>query len=188
MSEIIRDIRGIVIHCSATPNTATMFKGEPGKAGFSTPATEINAWHRARGFKRDQAFRARTNPSLDAIGYHFVIGRNGALFTGRHLNEVGAHVAGKNAKTIGICLVGMDSYTPAQWDQLRATINSIRNMPGLRGKPLSIAGHRDLSPDKNGNGKVEKHEWLKTCPGFSVADWLANDMQPLPGHVWERTL
>ncbi len=184
----MRNITGIVIHCSATPNSVTLFKGEVGQKGFMTPATTINEWHRARGFKRTDAARARQNPHLDALGYHFVIGRNGALFSGRHIHEIGAHVAGKNAKTLGICMVGMDSYTPAQWETLKNCVASLKNLPELKGKPIRVTGHRDLSPDKDGDGKVEKNEWLKICPGFSVADWLAGGMEPLKGHIWERTL
>ena len=48
-----------------------------------------------------------------------------------------------------------------------------------------ICGHRDLSPDINGDGTIEPNEWLKTCPGFTVADWLAGDMAPLAGHICE---
>ena len=31
-----------------------------------------------------------------------------------------------------------------------------------------IQGHRDFSPDRNGNGKIEKNEWIKKCPGFDA--------------------
>jgi hypothetical protein len=34
-----------------------------------------------------------------------------------------------------------------------------------------LCGHRDLSPDGDGDGKIEKHEWLKSCPGFDVKHW-----------------
>ena len=32
-----------------------------------------------------------------------------------------------------------------------------------------IVGHRDLSCDADGDGIVERHEWVKQCPGFDVA-------------------
>ena len=35
-----------------------------------------------------------------------------------------------------------------------------------------ILGHRDFSPDKNRNGIIEPSEWMKSCPSFSVKDWL----------------
>lgn len=31
-----------------------------------------------------------------------------------------------------------------------------------------VAGHRDLSPDRNNNGEVEPMEWTKQCPCFEV--------------------
>ena len=31
-----------------------------------------------------------------------------------------------------------------------------------------ILGHRDASPDKNGDGKITKNEWVKSCPCFDV--------------------
>ena len=29
-------------------------------------------------------------------------------------------------------------------------------------------GHRDASPDKNGDGKITKNEWIKECPCFDA--------------------
>jgi N-acetyl-anhydromuramyl-L-alanine amidase AmpD len=35
-----------------------------------------------------------------------------------------------------------------------------------------ICGHRDLSPDLNGNGEIEPEEWIKACPCFNAeTDW-----------------
>ena len=48
-----------------------------------------------------------------------------------------------------------------------------------------ILGHRDFSPDRNGNGHVEPFEWLKECPGFDVEAWLKAGMVPDPKHVIE---
>lgn len=171
-----RSINLIVIHCSATQN---------GKV-FGVEA--INGWHRQRGFRRAPAFMARQNPSLDAIGYHFVVYTNGAVATGRHLEEVGAHVQGFNQKSIGVCVVGglqegktHAQFTAAQWDSLRGLIVGLQKQyPDAR-----IVGHRDLSPDKDGDGKIERAEWLKDCPGFAVQGWLDGGMKPLPGHELE---
>jgi N-acetylmuramoyl-L-alanine amidase len=170
-----RPLSLIVIHCSATPN------------GRWTRAADIDHWHQQRGFARQAAARARFNPDLGAIGYHWVIYPNGALASGRHVDEVGAHVAGWNAGSIGLCLVGTDRYTTEQWAQLA---DQVRHLARQHDIPLAFAdvarlgkaargicGHRDLSPDRNGNGVVEPSEWLKTCPGFSVRDWLASGMQ-----------
>lgn len=165
----MRSVNLIVVHCSASPNGARL------------TAAEIDGWHKARGFKRLDAFRARQNPSLGSIGYHFVLRVNGAIETGRHLDEVGAHVMGNNKTSIGVCMVGLDRFTPIQWERLAANIGGLlRTYPNAR-----VCGHRDLSPDQDNDGLVEPWEWLKICPGFSVADWLANAMQPLPAHVLE---
>lgn len=151
-----RKITGIIIHCAATPN------------GRWHNVQEIDQWHQARDFKREEEFRQRFNSDLLAIGYHFIIYPNGAIATGRHLDEIGAHAQGFNSKSIGICLLGTDKFSQEQWESLRENIALLlRKYPGIH----RVVGHRDL-PDVK-----------KTCPGFNVAEWLAGDMQPLPGHV-----
>ncbi len=120
-----RNIRLIVIHCSASPNERSLFTGKAGTPGFRDPVHEIDAWHKQRAFKRDTYWRGRQNSSLEAIGYHYVIARNGALFTGRHEDEPGAHVAGWNAPSLGICLVGTDKFTDLQWAQLALTVSGL---------------------------------------------------------------
>jgi N-acetylmuramoyl-L-alanine amidase len=70
----------LVVHCAAT------------KASMDIGAKEIRRWHKDRGW--------------DDIGYHYVIRRNGDVEIGRPENAVGAHVAGKNSTSVGICLVG----------------------------------------------------------------------------------
>lgn len=165
-----RRIDLIVIHCSATPNGRW----------FST--LDIDQWHAERDFKRRGEWRARQNAQLGSIGYHFVVYINGAIATGRHLGEVGAHVVGNNRTSIGICVIGTDKFTRAQWSSLAALVDRLRQeFPDAR-----VTGHRDLSPDKNNDGLVEPWEWLKTCPGFEVAAWRASNMLPPAGHVLEE--
>jgi hypothetical protein len=178
----MRPIKLIVIHCSASPNGDSLFRASPGGPGKITPVEIIDGWHKDRGFKRDPAWRSRQNPALAAIGYHFVVYTNSAVVTGRHLGEVGAHVQGHNADSIGICLVGTDKFTSAQFGQLRELITDLR----VRYPKACVCGHRDLSPDKNGDGSVTPDEWLKTCPGFDVAGWLAGGMAPLNDHLLEN--
>lgn len=177
----MRPINLLVIHCSASPNADSLFRASPGAPGFQTPVMAINAWHKERGFKRNAAARARFNPALGSIGYHYVIYRNGALATGRDEPEIGAHVTGFNQKSIGICLVGTDRFRIAQWVALRELVTALlQRYPEAR-----IVGHRDLSPDQNQNGIVEKFEWLKTCPGFDVAAWIAGGMNPVADAMGE---
>lgn len=159
----------IVIHCSATPD------------GEWVTALDIDKWHAERGFRRDGAWRVRLNPQLGHIGYHFIVYTNGAIATGRHLAEAGAHVRGHNLDSIGICLIGTERYSRAQWSALSALVVQLRHeFPAAR-----VCGHRDLSPDIDGDGVVEPAEWLKTCPGFDVAAWLAAGMLPPAGSIIE---
>lgn len=146
----MRPINLIVVHCSATPDD------------LDIGAAEIDSMHRRRGF--------------DGIGYHYVIRLDGAIEEGRPLSKVGAHVQGHNANSIGICLVGgldqarnpADTFTSLQFDALRGLLAELKaQFPGAR-----ICGHRDLSPDLDHDGKVERHEWMKDCPCFDVAEWL----------------
>lgn len=145
----MRKITRLVVHCSAT------MEGKP----FT--AADIDAMHRRRGFRK--------------IGYHFVIGLKGERWTGRALDEVGAHVEGHNADSIGICYIGgigadgkaKDTRTPEQKAELKKLLDELAaQFPGA-----AIRGHRDLSPDRDGDGVVEPHEWLKMCPCFDVAAW-----------------
>lgn len=141
----------IVIHCSAT------------QAKADIGVKEIRQMHLQRGFKD--------------IGYHIVIRRNGVVEDGRGINEIGAHVQGSNATSVGVCLVGgvgpdgkkaENNFTVEQWESLRSTLrNLLKRFPGCR-----IVGHRDLSPDLNANGIVEPFEWVKQCPSFDVAKYL----------------
>jgi N-acetylmuramoyl-L-alanine amidase len=179
-----RKISLLLVHCAASPNGKSLFRGRLGDANFKTPVDSINAWHQARGFRRDPDAAKRFNPGLTAIGYHYVIYVSGVVVTGRHPYEVGAHCAGFNANSIGICMIGTDRFTAAQWASLTHLVNTIRSEnPGLR-----VAGHRDMSPDQNKNGTVEPFEWLKTCPGFDVSKWLAGGMVPLADHLCEEVL
>lgn len=64
-----RQIKSIIIHCTATPN------------GKYVSVNDIDRWHRERGFKRSAECRQWQNPDLAAIGYHFVIYTNGTVAT-----------------------------------------------------------------------------------------------------------
>jgi N-acetylmuramoyl-L-alanine amidase len=175
-----RTITDIIIHCSASPN------------GKSFSAADVNSWHKTRGFKRNSQFVRSKNPELPNIGYHYVIGTDGKVETGRGLEEVGAHVQGSNAFSIGICMIGTDQFSNAQWVSLRALLIELAGT--IKGKAIatcesalhaykemgiSVKGHRDHSPDKNGNGIIERNEWLKICPGFSVSEWIKGGMMPI---------
>jgi N-acetylmuramoyl-L-alanine amidase len=149
----MRGITHIVIHCSATPN------------GDQVTLLDIDKMHRARGWQK--------------VGYHFIIEVGGRVVVGRQLEEIGAHVAGSNAFSIGICMIGTDAFSAAQWESLKALVESLT----ARFRAAIVVGHRDFSPDKDGDGVIEPWEWLKTCPGFDVKAWRLAGMEPLPAHI-----
>ena len=142
-----REITMIVVHCSATrcnhPYTVHQLYHDH---------VEVNHWR--------------------YIGYHFFISRDGKVHATRPLERMGAHARGWNAHSIGICYEGgldseghpKDTRTPWQKHSLRVLILTLlRDYPGCR-----VCGHRDLSPDLNGNGEIEPEEWIKACPCFDA--------------------
>lgn len=146
-----RNIRRIVIHCTAT------------REGQDIDAATIRRWHLRQGWSD--------------IGYHFVIGIDGEIERGRPEETPGSHVRGFNTGSIGVVYVGgldaqgrgKDTRTEAQKTALAQLVRSLlRAYPGA-----DVVGHRDLSPDKDGDGVVERHEWLKECPCFDVRAWWA---------------
>lgn len=149
-----RTIDEIIIHCSATPN------------GRWHKAADIDRWHKDRGFRRDP--KMAEHSLLKHIGYHYVISTRGGVESGRRHDEVGAHCKGHNFRSLGICLIGTDRYTPTQWTALTGLVAGLmRQFPDAR-----VLGHRDASPDLNHDGKITSDEWIKRCPGFDVAAWL----------------
>lgn len=146
-------IDSIVIHCSAT------------KEGVDYRVKDIDKWHRERGFQM--------------IGYHYVIDLDGTVELGRPLSMNGAHcntagLSGEsyNKHSIGICYVGgldkngkaKDTRTDAQKAALRTLVAKLREKYSIK----EVIGHRDASPDKNGDGKITPDEYIKLCPCFDV--------------------
>ena len=145
----------IIIHCSATRETQDV------------TVEQIDRMHRDRGFRRPvQAER------LGHIGYHYYVRRDGTIAPGRLETEVGAHCAGYNARSIGICYEGgldrlgnaKDTRTTEQREALRSLIRIICRKHSIG----QILGHRDTSPDTNRNGTVDPNERVKDCPCFDA--------------------
>lgn len=146
--EYKRPVDLIVIHCSAS------------REDVDYTFEQCLKDHQARGFKQ--------------CGYHFFIRKNGTVHIGRSLDVSGAHVAGFNQRSIGICYEGglsdkgkpKDTRTFNQKESIERCIKEAIEYSG--GKVKRIIGHRDLSPDLNGNGVVEPNEWVKSCPCFDA--------------------
>lgn len=162
-----RTINLLVIHCADTPN------------GRWTTTGDINGWHRARGFRRQSAARSACNPALDAIGYHWVIYTDGTRATGRAPDEVGAHVAGHNAHSLSICLVGTDRFTAIQWAHLAVLVRDLCTRYGIPLEPADTGAQ--VLRGVIGHGEIPGT--AKRCPGFSVREWLQRGMTPDPQHI-----
>lgn len=128
----------IAVHCSAT------------KPSQNVDEHEIRQWHLQKGWAD--------------VGYNIVIPRNGQIQIGRPLDYCGAHVAGYNARALGICLVGgineqgkaEDNFLPKQKDALLVALRFCR----LYAPSAHIQGHRDFP------------NVAKDCPSFDVRAWL----------------
>lgn len=152
--QTMKTIDAIVIHCSAT------------RAGQNVKASDIDKWHKERGFAM--------------IGYNYVIDLDGTVEVGRPLTRDGAHcnTAGTsgvsyNKHSIGICYIGgldakgnaADTRTPKQrYALMKLVYELIDKYPSIK----EVIGHRDASPDKNGDGVITRNEWIKQCPCFDV--------------------
>lgn len=132
--KVNRTINRLIIHCTATPE------------GRDHDVEEIRRWH-----TRDRGWRD--------IGYHVLIKLDGTIQLGRPLDQVGAHVSGHNADSIGIVYVGgvaagtfdaKDTRTPQQKDALKFVVTTLKN----RWKNATIHGHREFAN--------------KACPSFDV--------------------
>lgn len=129
-------IAKIIIHCSDSPDQ------------IDIGVAEIRRWHILD--------RGWTN-----IGYHYVVRRNGTVEIGRYENgdsvlegkEIGAHVAGHNSDSLGVCWVGRDKIGI---DQKISLIHLVRHLMTLHQIPVSqVFGHSEFNS-------------AKTCPNLSM--------------------
>ena len=129
----MRDITKIIIHCAATPPK------------MDIGVSEIYDWH------------VNGNGWAD-VGYHEIIRRNGLIENGRPHNVSGAHAAGHNRNSIGVCLVGgIDKNGKTEFNFTRAQLMSLFGLvDGLKQKypKAKVVGHNSLSS--------------KDCPSFNV--------------------
>lgn len=149
----MRRIDYIVIHCSA---------------GFGDVAAIRRFWREVRGWKSD--------------GYHRFILTNGEIVHLMDIAKVSNGVLGYNSNSVHICYQGgvdrknvnvaIDTRTPEQKESILQAINEVL-IELKKIQPvdhIKILGHRDFSPDKNGNGLIESWERIKECPSFNAID------------------
>lgn len=108
--------------------------------------------------------------------YHWIIGYDGTITQNLAVSIKGAHVGGFNTGNLGVCLIGgldkagkpKDTRTAQQNAALEKLLRDIK----AKHPNILFKGHRDWSPDLDKDGKIEPHEWLKSCPCFDVATFV----------------
>lgn len=152
------DIQYIVWHTAAHANN---------DGARDTTAAEIDRWHRQRGWK--------------GIGYHYVIRFDGTIEKGRPDTKQGAHVAGLNGVSLGICFSGHGDFAPLTDAQMRAGLQLTRQLQARYSVPdANVIGHREVR-DLIKAGRLDK-KWhtSKSCPGELLDMSVVRASLPVP--------
>lgn len=154
----MRKIKYIVIHCTASWQTATL-------------KDILNEFHlpepKGRGWK--------------TVGYHHLIFPDGKVEDLLSIETPSNGVAGYNANSIHISYIGgikkegtkivaVDNRTDQQRQQI---INLILKYKAMFPDAV-VLGHRDFSRDQNGNGIIDAWEFIKQCPCYDVRTEMKN--------------
>lgn len=141
-----RKIDYIAVHCTAGSQRQTV--------------ADLRAEFRRKGWK---------NP-----GYHYVVAPDGKITQLLDESLVSNGVKGYNSVTVNVAYMGgidaegraADNRTEAQ----KAALRSLLRLLHRRYPKAVIQGHRDFSPDRNGDGRITRNEWIKECPCFDARE------------------
>lgn len=136
MGVVIREINEIIVHCSDS------------KWGN---AEVIDQWHKERGWSEIGYNTVILNGYIKS-SRNYVADYDGFVEKGRDIGKVPAHCKGHNSNSIGICLIGVDEFTPLQAGSLLNMLEYYCEEYNI--DPDNIFGHYEFSE--------------KTCPNFSV--------------------
>lgn len=142
----MRGIKRIFVHCTAGSQRQTV--------------ADLQAEFKRKGWK---------NP-----GYHYVIQADGTVKQLLGEQFVSNGVKGYNSTSVNVAYMGgidadgkaVDNRTDAQKTSLLTLLKELKG----RYPKAEILGHRDISPDTNGNGIVDPWERIKECPCFNARD------------------
>lgn len=151
MTRTGKDIKNVVVHCTA---------------GFGDIASIRRFW-RSMGWRTD--------------GYHLFVDLDGTITQLVPFNLPSNGVKGFNGISINISYRGgvdrnnvnksVDTRTPEQKQALIVAIERALQWIIDTGGNLAnvrVLGHRDFSPDQNGNGVIDTWERIKECPSFDA--------------------
>ena len=136
----MRKIKYIAVHCTAGSQKATV--------------NDLLAEFKRKGWK--------------APGYHYVITADGKIHQLLDTEKVSNGVKGYNSVTVNIAYTGGMDGVDNRTDEQKKSLVTLLKILHKRYPDAVIQGHRDFSPDLNGNGKIEKSEWIKMCPSFDA--------------------
>lgn len=142
----MRSIKRIFVHCTAGSQRQTV--------------ADLQAEFKRKGWKHP--------------GYHYVVQADGTITQLLDEKYVSNGVKGYNSTSINVAYMGginaegkaTDNRTEPQKQALRKLIKLLHG----RYPDAEILGHRDISPDKNGNGIVDPWERIKECPCFDAKE------------------
>ena len=140
----MRKIKYIAVHCTAGSQQATV--------------RDLELEFKRKGWK--------------APGYHYVVTAEGKIHQLLATELVSNGVKGFNSVTVNVAYTGgidskgksVDNRTEEQKASLRKLLKLLKE----KYPEAVIQGHRDFSPDKNGNGIVDAWERIKDCPCFEA--------------------
>ena len=140
----MRTIKYIAVHCTAGSQHTTI--------------KELQQEFKRKGWK---------NP-----GYHYVVAADGTITQLLDEDKVSNGVKGYNSVLINVAYIGgidaegkpIDNRTDAQKASLAGLLGVLRK----KYPTATIQGHRDFSPDRNHNGRIEPSEYIKACPCFDA--------------------
>lgn len=157
-------LKYLVIHCTATPEGRDV-SGADIRRMHTSPAPQGRGWRQVGYtdlFRLDGTRERLVENNEDAYvdGWEITNGAAGYNSVSRHVVYAGG--VAKDGKT------PKDTRTEAQRKAMAEYVRDFHD----RHPDVKIIGHRDLSPDRNNNGKIEPSEWTKACPSFEVSEWL----------------
>ena len=140
----MRTIKYIAVHCTAGSQHTTI--------------KELQQEFKRKGWK---------NP-----GYHYVVAVDGTITQLLSEEKPSNGVKGYNSMLINVAYIGgidsegklVDNRTAAQ----KASLAGLLRVLHKKYPTATIQGHRDFSPDRNHNGRIEPSEFIKACPCFDA--------------------
>lgn len=161
----MRHINYIYIHCSA---------------GYGDIDSMMSFWKNVLGWK--------------SPGYHIVVDLDGSRICVHPISKPSNGVKGRNHDAVHLSYIGgveredyskaKDTRTESQKAGLIQAIHDVLDelMEYQDVSDIKIQGHRDASPDQNGDGVISSWERIKECPSFDaipeyecvIPDYLSN--------------